>query len=372
MQSKALQARTSQDLEDSGMEARIVPAVHPAGATSPTKLFSITGERAAASPAPKPGVVLVNERMRELYRLAERVAVGTINIVIRGETGAGKELLAHHIHQASLRAREPFVAVNCGALPETLLDSELFGHERGAFTGALQAKDGLLETASGGTLFLDEVGEMSPALQTKMLRALEAQQIVRVGGTRPRKIDIRVVAATNRDLEEDVEQGTFRQDLYFRLAGDTLVIPPLRDRVDEIEPLARAFLQAVSQQLGREVPTLELDALAVLRRYSWPGNIRELRNVMERAVLHSVDFRITPEQLPVEKMERAISRGSSRAAEGAAQWAVSPWRERKRALERQTIIDALERCAGNRARAAALLAIPRSTFFARLKALDIA
>jgi two-component system, NtrC family, response regulator AtoC len=313
----------------------------------------------------------MNQKMRDLYELAERVARGKINVLITGETGVGKEVLAHRLHEVSPRVEKPFVALNCSALPESLAESELFGHERGAFTGAAQAKSGLLETASGGTLFLDEVGEMLPSLQTKLLRVLETQQFLRVGGTKPRRVDVRLVAATNRDLEDQVAKGAFRQDLYFRLAAVTLVIPPLRERADEIEPLTRKLVTRICQQDGQPTLDIDPDALDLLRAYDWPGNIRELRNVLERAILLAADGRVRRENLPTERMERAIARLNSDPfpSDGdPIEDSIPVWRQRIAAIERRAILDALEQCDGNKAHAAGWLRMPRSTFFARLKA----
>jgi two-component system response regulator AtoC len=241
--------------------------------------------------------------LERLRTVAERFAAGTIPVLVLGETGVGKDVLSAMIHRLSRRAAQPYVCINCGALPETLLESELFGHERGAFTGAGAARAGLLESARGGTVFLDEVAEMPLAAQATLLRVLDHGEVLRVGATRPRAIDVRFIAATNRDLEHEVERGRFRQDLYFRLAAATIVIPPLRKRIDEIAPLARAFVRRACRELGQaRVPRLLPEAIAALERHAWPGNVRELRNAMERAVLLAADGDIGVAQLPHEKM----------------------------------------------------------------------
>ncbi len=255
-------------------------------------------------------VVIQNPAMRDLYRLATRAGHSRINVLISGETGTGKEILAEAVHRASPRACGPFVCFNCAAVADTLLESELFGHERGAFTGAAQAKQGLVEAASSGTLFLDEIGEMSLTLQAKVLRVIETKQVLRVGATRPRAADVRFVAATNRDLDQDIAAGRFRKDLYFRLNGISLSIPPLRARTDEILPLARLFLAEAAAQLGEALSTLTPRALAQLLDYAWPGNIRELRNLMERAHLLASGGLIGPEHLPLDKMRSQRSRAT--------------------------------------------------------------
>jgi DNA-binding NtrC family response regulator len=241
--------------------------------------------------------------LERLRMVAERFAAGTIPVLVLGETGVGKDVLASMIHELSPRAALPYVCINCGALSETLLESELFGHERGAFTGAAAAKAGLFESARGGTVFLDEVAEMPLAAQATLLRVLDHGEVLRVGATRPRPIDARFIAATNRDLETEVERGRFRQDLYFRLAAATIVIPPLRERTVEIGPLAHTFVRRTCRELARaRVPRILPDALAALEHHVWPGNVRELRNVMERAVLLAGEGDIGLAQLPVEKM----------------------------------------------------------------------
>jgi two-component system, NtrC family, response regulator AtoC len=321
------------------------------------------GETAARSAGAD--VVLQNAGMRRLYQLAQRAARGTINVLISGETGVGKEVLAQAVHRLSKRGQGPFVCLNCAALSETLLESELFGHEKGAFTGAVQAKPGLLEAAAGGTLFLDEVGEMSLTLQAKVLRAIETRQVLRVGAVRPRPVDVRFVAASNRDLEQEVAARRFREDLYFRLAGITLAIPPLRERRDELPALAQLFLDNAARQMGETPRRLSREALDELGAYHWPGNIRELRNVMERAQLLATTPEITREHLPLERMHR-LPGVASTAAETPT---LAPLNLIE--LEKRAILDALARCSGNQTRAAALLGMPRRTLCKRLGAYNI-
>jgi two-component system, NtrC family, response regulator AtoC len=305
-------SRLQSILENSGVAVGIGVASFPKDGRDADKLIARASKSARSGPEPetrgRKAVVLRDEAMRNLYRLAERVAAGSINVLILGETGVGKQVLAEFIHKSSPRRDKPFLELNCSAFTETLLESELFGHEKGSFTGAVQSKAGLLETAKGGTVFLDEIGDMALALQAKLLRVIENQEVLRVGGLKPRAIDVRFVAATNRDLEQEVLRGTFRQDLYFRINGVSLQVPPLRQRVGEIEDLANAFIDDFCREAGRRT-RLELtgDALELLCGYSWPGNIRELRNVIERATLLSTGDAITPEHLPVEKMNATFA-----------------------------------------------------------------
>jgi DNA-binding NtrC family response regulator len=322
----------------------------------------------------------------------ERIAAGTISVLILGETGVGKEILAERIHRSSPRAGRPLIRFNCAALSEGLLESELFGHERGAFTGATTAKLGLIEAAEGGTVFLDEIGELSMSMQVKLLRVLEAREILPVGGVRSRAVDVRFVSATHVDLEAEIERGGFRADLYYRLNGVTLYVRPLRLRVREIAGLADTFIAHACSGLGRtRCPVLSPEALHLLERYRWPGNIRELRNVIERAVLFCTADLIRPDHLPAETMNVALRRArptlspaptDPRAATAAERVAGAAVHERPRGeamtvqrelemLEKQRILQALETCAGNQSRAAKLLSIPRRTFLKRLDAYGI-
>ncbi len=278
----------------------VTVACYPRDGRTPEALMAVASRHHDDdfAPALAPGGAL--ERLRTV---AERFAAGTIPVLVLGETGVGKDVLASMIHGLSARASRPYVCINCGALPETLLESELFGHEKGAFTGAAAAKAGLLESARGGTVFLDEVGELPMPAQATLLRVLDKGEVLRVGATRPRAIDVRFIAATNRDLEQEVKRGRFRQDLYFRLAAATIVVPPLRERVSEVATLASAFVRLTCRELQRpRVPRLLPETLAALEHHTWPGNVRELRNVMERAVLLAGDGDIGLEHLPQEKI----------------------------------------------------------------------
>jgi DNA-binding NtrC family response regulator len=307
------------------------------------------------------GRVVADAVTQELFRVAERIAAGDISVLIVGETGVGKEVMAEEIYRRSRRAARPFLRLNCGALSESLLESELFGHERGAFTSAVAVKPGLLETADGGVVLLDEIGEMPMSLQVKLLRVLEEKQVRRVGGVKSHRLDVRFIAATNRDLERHAARGLFRQDLYYRLAGATLEIPPLRDRPGDIEPLARTFLLHASRHLG--VPaTISPEALALLLGHRWPGNIRELRHVIERAVLLAGNAPITSAHLSLGKVE-STERGRAAPSEepdGTVDEGV-----------RHHIIQVLSACGGNQSRAAKQLGMSRGALIRRLERFEI-
>jgi two-component system, NtrC family, response regulator AtoC len=283
-------------LEEHQNLVRLAVACYPRDAHSPDLLFAKArptqaGEWSKANPG---GAILQDPKMLRIQRLLERVAPSNINVMIQGETGVGKEVIARLIHQLSHRPAPLFVSVNCAALPQSLLESELFGYERGAFTSASQSKPGLLEIAEEGTFLLDEVSEMPLGVQAKLLRVIEERKAVRLGGLKPYRIGARFIATTNRDIAEAVRRGEFREDLYYRLEGILLVIPPLRDRPAEIEPLAKTFIRQISQESNcSPAPALTDEALACLQEQRWPGNVRELRNVIERAVLLCSDNRIT-------------------------------------------------------------------------------
>jgi len=338
---------------------------------------SVPGARAAARPS---GLVdaaaapmFLDPAMRRLYDVATRVARGTIGVLLVGETGVGKEVLAEHVHRSSPRAAAPLVRVNCAALSESLVESELFGHDRGAFTGAARDRSGLIEAADGGTVMLDEVGELPIAVQAKLLRVLEDRKVTRVGTTSARQIDVRFVAATNRDLEAEVASGAFRRDLYFRLAGAVLAIPPLRARRAEIEPLARAFLADAAAR--HELPALSLTtaALAALHAHAWPGNIRELKSAIERAVLVAEGSTIEVADLALGRASASSPSMEPRPHPGArpSSSATLALPDELAALERERIVDALAKCGGNQTRAAELLGMPRRTFVKRLASLGI-
>ena len=318
---------------------------------------------------PNPSVVL-EPQMVELYAVVRRLSRGKINVLVLGETGVGKELVAETLHAASLRSKAPLLRVNCAALAEPLLESELFGHERGAFTGAVTSRAGLIEMADGGTFLLDEVGELSPALQAKLLRVLEVGEITRVGGTRPRAVNVRFVAATNRDLESAVLAGTFRADLLFRLNGASVVVPPLRERRGEILPLAEAFLATAAAQLGGAAPPrLSEEAREKLLGYDFPGNVRELRNAIERGVLLCTGAEMTPDDLSLGR--RTSSAGPSAESFSLTEPPPGVHAEESLGAERDGILRALLRHGGNQTRAARELGMPRRTFVRRVAELRL-
>ncbi len=290
------------------------------------------------------------------------VARSSVRVLIGGETGVGKELLAAQIHRLSGRAGQ-FVRLNCASFTEALLESELFGHQRGAFTGATQAKPGLLEVASGGTVFLDEIGELPLALQAKLLRAIESQEILRVGSTQPISIDVRFIAATNRDLPNEIANGAFRLDLFYRLAGVSLSIPPLSSRPHRIVPLAEQLLRAAAAQAGVATPRLSHAAAVRLQSHRWPGNVRELRNVVERALVVSLGAdEIRAEHILID----ATVAGSKDITAPPPERGPVDRPHENLSDERQRIVDALAKCAGNQTRAAKLLGISRATLANRI------
>ena len=319
------------------------------------------------------GLVIQDQAMRNLHRLIERAAVSDITVLLLGETGVGKEVFARRIHALSPRAGRPFLGLNCAAVSPSLFESELFGHERGAFTGANQMKPGLLEAAEGGTVLLDEVGEMPLAIQVKLLRVLEERQVLRIGGTRPRPIDVRVLSATNRNLEADVEAGSFRRDLYFRLNSITVQIPALRERPQEIEPLARRFASLAARRMSVPTPEIDAEVWERLRHHRWPGNIRQLRNVMERAVVLAEGGRIGVDALPAEMDLGPAPAPPLPVSESPARASTQPVPTVPGGAddERRQILDALDKCAGNQTRAAALLGISRRTLLNRLAEYDL-
>ena len=292
--------------------------------------------------------------MQEVLELAARVAPLDTTVLVYGESGTGKEFIVRLIHDQSPRASGPFVSINCAALTETLLESELFGHVRGAFTGAVRDKAGLFEVAGNGTLFLDEIGEVAPTVQAKLLRALQEREIRRVGAERNIKINARVVAATNRDLRAAVEAGTFREDLYFRLGAFVITVPPLRDRREDIPPLAHDFLRRAVARTRKDVQAISADAMTALMNYHWPGNVRELEHAIERAVIVARGASIKVRELPPEVLQKPRGRASADTLNVKSQ-------------ERVLIERALERFRGNRKQAAEALNISTVTLWRKMK-----
>jgi two-component system response regulator AtoC len=299
--------------------------------------------------------------MQAIYDRGVRAARSLINVLILGETGVGKEVMAEAIHRLSARAAQQFLPLNCAGLSEGLLESELFGYEKGAFTGAVQSKKGLFEVARGGTLFLDEIGEMPLGVQARVLRALANREVLPLGALKPRPIDVRLVAATNRDLRNEVSKGTFRRDLFYRINGISLEIPPLRERRSEIVSLTSVFLTGAAQDNQRSTPVLSPESRALLESYAWPGNIRELKNVIERAVVLCEGDTILPEHLSLEPIDAAPEEGGS-----AASVTDLPRLTPAEDAERRRMIEVLEANVWNQSRAARALDMPRRTFVTKL------
>jgi DNA-binding NtrC family response regulator len=299
-----------------------------------------------------------SEKIRQVFSLVDKVAETDSTILIFGESGTGKELVAREIHHRSDRSKGPFTSINCGALPETLLESELFGHVRGSFTGAVRDKEGMFAVAKGGTFFMDEVGETTPAIQVKLLRVLQEREIIPVGGTKPIKVDVRLIAATNSNLEEAVESGKFRADLYYRLNVIPIHLPPLRQRKDDIPLLVDYFLKGYCNGAEKQVKTLSPEAFDILMRYEWPGNVRELENALERGVILQEGHVITAEDLPERlRSQRSESRGS----------VVSTSNLTLEELEKEYMLKVLDETGWHKKRAASILGINASTLYRKLQ-----
>jgi len=307
------------------------------------------------------GIVARSQAMRDVFRTITKVAEYKSTVLIAGESGTGKELVAKAIHHQSPRKEKPFVAVNCGAIPETLLESELFGYKRGAFTDAIKDKTGLFEEADGGTIFLDEIGELPLALQVKLLRALQEETIRRLGDTGDTRVDVRIIAATVRDLSEDISDGRFREDLYYRLNVLPIQLPPLNQRPEDIRILVEHFIDRHNSRLGTRIQGISADALKLMMEYSWPGNVRELENTIERAMVLAEGPRITPEDLPVKIRE---VRDPIRLALKSDELSI---KKTSRMIEEELIRRALKQTGGNRTTAAKLLEISHRALLYKIK-----
>jgi DNA-binding NtrC family response regulator len=307
-------------------------------------------------------IVASSPGMRKVMEMVNIVRASDSSVLIQGESGTGKELVARSIHYRGPRASRPFIALNCAALPEALLESELFGHARGAFTGANAEKKGLFEEADGGTLLLDEIGDMPAALQAKLLRVLQEGEVRRVGSASVRKVDVRIIASTNKDIPSLIRQATFREDLFYRLAVIPIAIPPLRERREDIEPLCRHFITVHSAKLGRDVPSLDPRAMESMMEYSWPGNVRELENVIARAVTLSSAAHIT-----LDEFSRIFSLGRARVEGADSSRANSRSVPERESSERDAILKALQEGNGNQTRAARILGVGRNTLWRKMK-----
>ena len=303
-------------------------------------------------------IVAVSQEMRQIMALVHQVAQNDATVLIEGESGTGKELMAKYIHHTGRRAGGPFVAINCGALPENLLESELFGHVKGAFTGAIKDKKGLFEVADDGTLLLDEIGETSPGFQVKLLRVLEDGTFRRVGSTEEHRVNVRVIAASNKDLGRLVQEGNFRRDLYYRLKVIPIYLPPLRKRVADIRPLAEHFVAHYANQMGRRQSSLSAKAEAMLKDHSWPGNVRELENAIERALIFCQGQEIQAADLPLEACTPLVEEFGMPEVDGDMSL---------EAVEKRHIQSVLEHCQWNRSRAARELGIGYNTLWRKMK-----
>jgi transcriptional regulator with GAF, ATPase, and Fis domain len=341
------------DMEAREMAARLEAQV----ATLTRELESRTGHRR---------VIGHSRQWKDVLAHAARVAQTETTVLLTGESGTGKEVVARFIHNGSRRSQGPFIAINCAALPDQLLESELFGHERGAFTGAVAAKPGRIEQANGGVLFLDEVGEMAPTVQAKLLRVLEEREFTRLGSTRLQRVDIRVIAATNRDLHAAMRRGEFREDLYYRLGVFEIALPPLRDRREDILELADSFLEEIGEIVGRPAAGISREAREHLAAYGWPGNVRELRNAIERAVILADGGFIRAEHLPV---------GSPRHAAPTSETPAAPFPVggvNLEAIEKSLVVKALSQARHNKTRAAKLLGLTRAQLYSRIEKYGLA
>jgi Nif-specific regulatory protein len=307
-------------------------------------------------------IVSISRRMEEALNLVKRVAQSPATVLILGESGTGKELIARAIHYSSLRKEKPFVKVNCAALPENLLESELFGHEKGAFTGAVGRRVGRFEQADQGTIFLDEIGDLSPALQSKLLRILQEKEFERVGSSQTIKVDVRFISATNRNLEEAIQKGTFREDLYYRFNVVTITLPPLRERKEDIPPLVEHFLKKYSRENNKAVVSVTKEAKDLLMNYNYPGNIRELENIIERAVVLCRGDTISKQDLPLNLQESEVEESLERARKSGRSLP-----ETLEEIERHRIAQALQKSGGVQTKAAEELGISERVLRYKMK-----
>ncbi len=305
--------------------------------------------------------------MKEIFNILPRIAESDATVLVEGETGTGKELTARAVHDLSFRKDRPFMAINCGALPDTLLESELFGHKAGAFTNAVKDKPGLFSQAEGGTIFLDEIGDTSPAFQVRLLRVLQDQKFQPLGGTKKEKADVRIITATHRDLSDMVEKGEFRQDLYYRINVIKIELPPLRDRLEDIPLLVDRFITRLNRIRGKAVQGLDHEALSMLMNHEYPGNVRELENMIEHAFVLCTKGHIKPEHLPAQLKEKPSAPASLPEKGDETQNNTDPVKQ----AETRLVMDALQRCNYNRKKAAEFLGIHKSTLYRRIKRLGI-
>jgi two-component system nitrogen regulation response regulator GlnG len=372
---KPLDLARIRDLVRQAMEIRRLMSI-------PVELPGASASRQNGAAAASRSDTLVgnSQQMQEVYKAIGRVAPQDVTVLIRGESGTGKELVARALYQHSPRVKGQFLAVNCAAIPDALLESELFGHEKGAFTGADQRRIGKFEQCSGGTLFLDEIGDMSPLVQSKVLRVLQSQQFERVGGNQTISTDVRVIAATNRDLEKMVEDGEFRSDLYYRLSGFTIQLAPLRDRPEDLAPLVENYLAVFSKELSKEVHGFSPEAMEVFLDYAWPGNVRELQNVLKQTLLRSVGHVIIPDFIPdrVRSPEAAHGDGEGGVTdlkhfvdERLAAESNDLYAEALEFMERYLVTRVLRVCDGNQSKAARMLGITRGCLRSKVRALKV-
>lgn len=373
---KPLDLARIRDLVRQGMEIRRLMSI-------PVEMPGARAVRQNGEAAAQRADTLVgnSHQMQEVYKAIGRVAPQDVTVLIRGESGTGKELVARALYQHSPRVKGQFLAVNCAAIPDALLESELFGHEKGSFTGADQRRIGKFEQCSGGTLFLDEIGDMSPLVQSKVLRVLQSQQFERVGGNQTITTDVRVIAATNRDLEKMVEDGEFRSDLYYRLSGFTIQLAPLRDRPEDLSPILENYLAVFSKELSKEVHGFSPEAMQVFLDYPWPGNVRELQNVLKQTLLRSAGHVIIPDFIP-DRVRSPNAAGSdsgdgtatdlkSFVDERLASDSTDLYAEALEFMERYLVTRVLRVCDGNQSKAARMLGITRGCLRSKVRALKV-